>query len=60
MPIAVERLTLLLAARSRHAPFIVPVGVTPFTPQERDLIRREMEQHFGHYPGLADGIFLRA
>jgi hypothetical protein len=36
------------------------VGAAPFTPQERDLIRREMGQHFGQYPGLADGIYLRA
>jgi len=30
-----------------------------FTTSERDLIRREMGMHFGQYPSLADGIFLR-
>jgi hypothetical protein len=30
-----------------------------FTASERDLIRREMGMHFGQYPSLADGIFLR-
>ena len=30
-----------------------------FTPQERQLIRHEMGQHFGEYPRLADGIILR-
>jgi hypothetical protein len=31
----------------------------PFTAPERDLIRREMGMHFGQYPSLADGLFLR-
>jgi hypothetical protein len=31
----------------------------PFTAPERELIRREMGQHFGQYPRLADGWFLR-
>src|ERR1700737_4179000 len=30
-----------------------------FTASERDLIRHEMSMHFGQYPSLADGIFLR-
>jgi len=30
-----------------------------FTAAERALIRQEMGQHFGQYPKLADGIFLR-
>ena len=30
-----------------------------FTTRERELIRQEMSQHFGQYPRLADGIFLR-
>ena len=32
---------------------------SPFTAQERDLIRREMGQRFGQYPELANGLFLR-
>jgi hypothetical protein len=35
-----------------------PVPVS-FTARERDLIRHEMGLHFGQYPSLADGIFLR-
>ena len=31
-----------------------------FTAAERALIRPEMSQHVGQYPGLAHGIFLRA
>src|SRR5688500_9612890 len=31
----------------------------PFTAPERELIRREMGMHFGQYPRLADGVFLR-
>ena len=31
----------------------------PFTAPERELIRREMGMHFGQYPSLADGLFLR-
>ena len=30
-----------------------------FTATERALIRPEMSQHVGQYPGLAHGIFLR-
>jgi hypothetical protein len=32
---------------------------SPFTAPERELIRREMGMHFGQYPRLADGLFLR-
>jgi hypothetical protein len=32
----------------------------PFTPKERDLLRRELCRHFGQDPRIADGIFLRA
>ncbi len=32
---------------------------SPFTPQERDLIRLEMGMRFGQYPDLANGLFLR-
>jgi hypothetical protein len=32
---------------------------SPFTAPERDLIRREMGMHFGQYPSLAEGLFLR-
>jgi hypothetical protein len=32
---------------------------SPFTAPERDLIRRELGMHFGQYPRLADGLFLR-
>jgi hypothetical protein len=37
------------------------VGSTaaPFTSHERALIRREFSQHFGSFPSLAEGIFLR-
>src|SRR3712207_9326620 len=31
----------------------------PFTAPERELIRREVGLHFGQYPRLADGLFLR-
>jgi hypothetical protein len=31
----------------------------PFTPAERDFIRREFCKQFSSYPTLADGIFLR-
>ena len=31
----------------------------PFTPAERDLIRREFCKHFSSYPALADGMLLR-
>ena len=30
-----------------------------FTAAERELIRREFGLHFGSYPSIADGIFLR-
>ena len=32
---------------------------SPFTAAERDLLRREFCRHFGEYPRIADGIFLR-
>jgi len=32
---------------------------SPFTAPERELIRREFSLHFGAYPSLTDGIFLR-
>jgi hypothetical protein len=32
---------------------------SPFTPAERDFIRREFCKHFSSCPALADGIFLR-
>ena len=32
----------------------------PFTARERDYIRVEMSMHFGHYPRLADGLYLRS
>ncbi|CAH2605687.1 conserved protein of unknown function (plasmid) [Rhodovastum atsumiense] len=35
-------------------------GGSAFTSKERDLIRWEMGQRFGQYPGLVDGIYLRA
>ncbi|MBV8398880.1 MAG: hypothetical protein JOZ17_09085 [Acetobacteraceae bacterium] len=31
----------------------------PFTPAERDLLRRELGRHFGQDPLIADGLFLR-
>src|SRR5690348_2519790 len=31
----------------------------PFTPKERDLIRREFCRHFGQDPAISEGIFLR-
>ena len=33
--------------------------MSPFTPQERDLIRIELMPRFGQEPDLADGLFLR-
>ena len=30
-----------------------------FTTPERDFVRREFGQHFGSYPLVAEGIFLR-
>ena len=33
---------------------------SPFTPQERDLIRLELMPRFGQEPELANGLFLRA
>jgi hypothetical protein len=35
------------------------LDTSPFTPAERDFIRREFCKHFSSYPALADGIFLR-
>src|SRR4051794_41604048 len=32
---------------------------SPFTPQERDLIRLELMPRFGQGPDLANGLFLR-
>src|SRR5919112_5475137 len=32
---------------------------SPFTPQERDLIRLELMPRFGQEPALANGLFLR-
>src|SRR5215217_7433222 len=32
---------------------------SPFTPQERDLIRLELMPRFGQEPDLANGLFLR-
>jgi len=32
---------------------------SPFTPQERELIRLELGVRFGQYPSLANGLFLR-
>jgi len=32
---------------------------SPFTPAERDLLRRELGRHFGQDPLIADGLFLR-
>ena len=39
-----------------HRAEALPVS---FTANERELIRHEMGIHFGQYPSLADGIFLR-
>jgi hypothetical protein len=36
-----------------------PPPSSPFTAPERELIRHEMGMHFGQYPRLADGLFLR-
>ncbi|MBV1800429.1 hypothetical protein [Siccirubricoccus sp. G192] len=41
-----------MSSRATHLP-------SPFTASERDLIRREMGKHFGQYPSLAEGLFLR-
>ena len=32
--------------------------INPFTPAERDLLRRELGRHFGQDPLIADGLFL--
>jgi hypothetical protein len=32
---------------------------SPFTAEERELLRRELGLRFGQYPSLADGLFLR-
>jgi hypothetical protein len=42
-----------MASRADHPP-------SPFTAEERDLIRHEMVMRFGQYPSIADGLFLRA
>jgi hypothetical protein len=34
-------------------------GSQPFTARERDYIRAATGMHFGHFPSLADGMFLR-
>ena len=34
-------------------------SASPFTPQERDLIRLELMPRFGQEPDLANGLFLR-
>lgn len=34
-------------------------STSPFTPQERDLIRLELMPRFGQDPDLANGLFLR-
>ena len=41
-----------MAGRADHPP-------SPFTAEERELIRREMGLRFGQHPRLADGLFLR-
>jgi len=33
--------------------------LSPFTPQERELIRRELCRHFGEDPRAVDGLLLR-
>src|ERR687886_1823523 len=38
---------------------MTPRPSSPFTQQERDLIRLEMGMRFGQYPELANGLFLR-
>ena len=37
-----------------------PPSPSLFTAPERELIRREMGLHFGQYPSLAEGLFLRS
>ena len=32
---------------------------SPFTAEERELLRRELDLRFGQHPRLADGLFLR-
>jgi hypothetical protein len=41
-----------MSSRADHPP-------CPFTAPERDLIRREAGMHFGQYPSLVEGLFLR-
>jgi hypothetical protein len=36
-----------------------PSSVDAFTAPERDIIRRELGQHFSSYPSAAEGMFLR-
>jgi hypothetical protein len=42
-----------MAGRADHLP-------SPFTAEERELIRREMGVRFGQPPSVADGLFLRS
>jgi hypothetical protein len=54
---------ITIASQSTDAPSPMNRHATaepsPFTPQERDLIRRELCQHFGQDPCVADGLLLR-
>src|ERR687893_1560168 len=36
-----------------------PPPAAPFTAPERELIRRELGLHFGQYPSVTEGLFLR-
>jgi hypothetical protein len=36
-----------------------PSSIDAFTAPERDIIRRELGQHFGSFPSVAEGMFLR-
>src|SRR3712207_5527865 len=36
-----------------------PPPSSPFTASERELIRRELGMHFGQYPSVTEGLFLR-
>src|SRR4051794_15111572 len=51
----VHAAVLKAAAMTRR----VERSASPFTAPERDLIRREFALHFGAFPSLNDGIFLR-
>jgi hypothetical protein len=37
----------------------IPPGQSPFTPKERDYIRRELDVFFSTLPSVADGFHLR-